>query len=579
MSRFLLLAAWALQLAYAQFVPPPTDLIHAKGYANISVRYKQVPPGICELDPKVKSYSGYADIGEDLHVFWWFFEGRNKNPSDAPLTVWINGGPGSSSMIGLFQELGPCFVDEGGNPYNNPYSWTNVSNMLFIDHPTQTGFSYSKAVPAYIDKQLSLMTVLPNTTCPDYATSWDCGTYSYFNQSLTAKSSPEVAPSMYKTLQGFMGAFPQYSRNEFFFATESYGGHYAPIINAYILEQNANLAKGAKEINLAGVLIGNGWHDPIIQFQSYYNYTVDPGNPYDINPYTDSQKARLYNNLYGPGNCYDMLVDCNNRRTVEACAFSDYFCFGQVGRFFPVMSKRDDYDFRYLSPNPFPPNFYNKYLNTPKVQQAIGAYVNWTEFSEAVARAFVSTGDDGRILSIYSDMKKILDANLTLMLYAGDADMDCNWLGVEAVSHQLGVPGYEQAGYTDNISSDHVVHGQVKQAGKFSFSRIYESGHEVPFYQPLVSLEMFERFVGGLDIETGKHKVGKGYLTKGTQKSTYREGNRTVQTVVVPTSATYNTTTGMPNPFNATTSSNATAKTGSKMARKRSVRLGVGAEG
>lgn len=221
MSRLLALATLALQLSYAQFVPAPKGLVEAKGYANISVRYKEVPTGICELNPNVKSYSGYADIGENKHVFWWFFEARNQNASDAPLTVWINGGPGSSSMIGLFQELGPCFIDKDGNPSNNPFSWTNMSNMLFIDHPTQVGFSYSIPVPAYTDGYSGQVTVLPDKTCPDYATKWKCGTYSYFNQSLTADSTPAAAPSMYKTLQGFMGAFPQYSRNEFFFTTES----------------------------------------------------------------------------------------------------------------------------------------------------------------------------------------------------------------------------------------------------------------------------------------------------------------------------------------------------------------------
>jgi hypothetical protein len=71
----------------AQFVPAPTDLITKEGYANISVRYKEVPAGICELDPNVKSYSGYADVAEDQHLFWWFFEARNGDPEDAPLTV------------------------------------------------------------------------------------------------------------------------------------------------------------------------------------------------------------------------------------------------------------------------------------------------------------------------------------------------------------------------------------------------------------------------------------------------------------------------------------------------------------
>lgn len=54
----------------AQFVPPPTDLITKEGHAGIKVRYKEVPPGICEQDSNVKSYSGYADVDEHQHIFW-----------------------------------------------------------------------------------------------------------------------------------------------------------------------------------------------------------------------------------------------------------------------------------------------------------------------------------------------------------------------------------------------------------------------------------------------------------------------------------------------------------------------------
>lgn len=99
------------------------------------------------------------------------------------------------------------------------------------------------------------------------------------------------------------------------------------------------------------------------------------------------------------------------------------------------------------------------------------------------------------------------------------------------------------------------MHGQVKQSRNFAFARIYESGHEVPFYQPLASLEIFERVLAGKDIATGKTEVlgGLPYVTVGTAKSTYREGNATVQFEVVPTDATYNTTTNMPNPYNSTT--------------------------
>jgi carboxypeptidase C (cathepsin A) len=116
--------------ALSQFVAEPSGFTTKKGYAGINVRYKEIPTGICELDPKVKSYTGYADVAENEHIFFWFFEARNCDPKDAPLTVWINGGPGSSSMIGLFQENGPCGIDENGDVVFNPYSWSNVSNLV-----------------------------------------------------------------------------------------------------------------------------------------------------------------------------------------------------------------------------------------------------------------------------------------------------------------------------------------------------------------------------------------------------------------------------------------------------------------
>ena len=192
-----LVAATLLSVVAAQFVPAPTDLIEKVGSAGITVRYKQVPAGICEQDPDVKSFSGYADVSEGEHVFFWFFEARNQDPTEAPLTVWINGGPGSSSMIGLFQENGPCGIGSDGKPYNNPYSWSNVSNMLFIDQPAQVGFSYSIPVPGYTDPMTSNIVQLPSEDCPDYAVEYGtCGTYSYFNISLTPDSTPHGAPQV-----------------------------------------------------------------------------------------------------------------------------------------------------------------------------------------------------------------------------------------------------------------------------------------------------------------------------------------------------------------------------------------------
>ncbi|KAH8658371.1 Alpha/Beta hydrolase protein [Xylariales sp. PMI_506] len=544
-SSIILLAGILLPVTRSQFIPPPTDLTEAVGYADIPLRYKEVPSGICELDPGVRSYSGYADVGNDQHIFWWFFEKRGGDPTTAPLTVWINGGPGSSSMIGLFQELGPCGVDYFGDVYDNPYSWTTLSNVLFIDQPNQVGFSYSQPIPAY--KSEGDVIALPEEICPEYAKK--CGTYSYPNLTLTANSTINAAPNFWKTLQGFTGVFPQYSRNGIVMATESYGGHYGPVFAAYIERQNELRHPGTHEIPLKGLMVGNGWFDPIINYQAFYNFSINPGNTYDLPAINKTTHDILFNNIYGPGNCLDQLNECKQSGVNAICSKADSFCASHVEQVYYKIFDRDPYDIRYLKPDPFPYSFFQDYLNTAEVQKAIGAYTNYSS-NGAVWMAFSGTGDDARDVDTIQDMRYLLSRGITVAIYAGDADSNCNWLGDEAVAEEVAARGFDTAGYADLQTSDGITHGQVKQAGLFSFTRVYESGHMVPFYQPLAGLALLNRTLHGLDIETGNQVVSAGYLTKGSPKSTHHQGNATVQWEVTPRNLTYNITTNRPgNPW------------------------------
>lgn len=203
---------------------------------------------------------------------------------------------------------------------------------------------------------------------------------------------------------------------------------------------------------------------------------------------------------------------------------------------------RDEYDIRQLAPDPFPYPFYQDYLNTPQVQKAIGVYTNYTKSNPLVARAFRGTGDDARDVHVADDLRFLLGRNVTVALYAGDADFNSNWLGVEAFAEELLQDpsyGYDKAGYADLRTSDGVAHGQTKQAGRFSFTRVYESGHMVPFYQPLAALELFGRAIGGRDVATGETVVGNRYRTEGTPRSTHRNGDSTMQWAVVAANRTY----------------------------------------
>ncbi|CAI6317170.1 unnamed protein product [Periconia digitata] len=541
----------------AQFVTPPTNLTTKVGHANVTLRYKAVPPGICELSPLYKSYSGYADISSTSHIFFWFFEARVPDPSSAPLTVWINGGPGSSSMIGLFQELGPCGVGPDLKPFNNEFSWTATSNMIFIDQPSMVGFSYSDpVVPAFKDDK-GYIVELPENKCPSYVEEkyGGCGTWSRANLERTVNSTTAAADGMWRTLQGFLGVFPEYGKAGVNFATESYGGHYGPLFNAYILDQNEMNLPDTIPIDLRSVLIGNGWFDPLVQYEAFYNFSVNPGNSYNIAPPNDTVREEWYNNMYGPGNCYDQTIQCYESGRDDVCARADSFCYDKVEYVYDEYTEgRDEYDARYLTPDPFPYSYYVDYLNLPEIQAAIGAFQNFSESSSTVSAAFASTGDDDREMGILAANKKLLDAGVQVMHYYGDADFVCNWIGGEVVAGKIGAEGFDEAGFVDVQTSDGVVHGQVKQAGLFSFVRVYESGHEVPFYQPLASLEIFTRALNNTDISTGLISLlpfddqTYSYKTVGTPTSEYKEGNATVQFDVTPKNATYNTKLNAPDP-------------------------------
>ena len=90
-----------------QLPADPVGVTTITSPSGVTIRYKQPGlEGVCETTPGVNSYSGYVDLAPNAHTFFWFFEARH-NPADAPLTLWLNGGPGSDSLIGLFQGSPP----------------------------------------------------------------------------------------------------------------------------------------------------------------------------------------------------------------------------------------------------------------------------------------------------------------------------------------------------------------------------------------------------------------------------------------------------------------------------------------
>lgn len=161
----LLTGAALLGLSAAQFPPPRTGItwVQSKHHPNITISYKE--PQICETTPGVKSYSGYVHLPPHtinetgaaaqpypINTFFWFVEARTRSPHRAPLSIWLNGGPGGSSLLGMLAENGPCWINADGNSSRlNEWAWNREVNMLFIDQPVQVGFSYDALYNGTLD--------------------------------------------------------------------------------------------------------------------------------------------------------------------------------------------------------------------------------------------------------------------------------------------------------------------------------------------------------------------------------------------------------------------------------------------
>ena len=238
--------------------------------------------------------------------------------------------------------------------------------------------------------------------------------------------------------------------------------------------------------------------------------------------------------LQKAGGCFDQIDQCRNLMQTEDpqsegdVALVNARCTNAVNSCIPFenilqTSGRSVYDIRQKDPSPFPSSAYIEYLNTPQVQQAIGAAVNYTE-SNIVAGSFYDSGDPLRGTQL-EDLANLLGRGIRVAFLYGDADYICNWQGGEAVSLSLAtmLPAYSipfpNAGYADIVVNSSYIGGTVRQFGNLSFARIYDSGHLIPAYQPETAFTVFTRIIQGTALSTGESINLTDYRTAGPMSS------------------------------------------------------------
>merc|ERR1712000_42691 len=416
------------------------------------LRVKSVDPSSLGVDT-VKQYSGYLDDNEnDKHLFYWFFESRN-DPKNDPVVLWLNGGPGCSSLTGLFLELGPSRINEKIQLVSNPYSWNDNASVIFLDQPVNVGYSYSSS---------------------------------------SVSDTVAAGKDVYALLTLFFKQFPEYAKQDFHIAGESYAGHYIPVFTSEIL------AHKKRNINLKSVLIGNGLTDGLTQYEYYRPMACGDGGYKAV---LGEQECRAMDNALP--RCQSLIQGCYDSESVWRCVPAAIYCNNAlIGPY--QRTGMNPYDVRTQCKNGNlcydELDWIQQYLNRKDVMKALGAEVSSYESCNFdINRNFLFQGD--WMMPFHRLVPKLLE-EIPVLIYAGDADFICNWLGNKAWTEALSWPGqksYAKASYDDlYLSSDSKKKiGSVKSSGNFTFIRIGGGGHMVPYDQPEASLDFVNRWTSG----------------------------------------------------------------------------------
>lgn len=193
--------------------------------------------------------------------------------------------------MGLLLEHGPCLVSDGGNNITyNPYSWNTNANIIYLDQPLNTGFSYS-------------------------------------DTNSTVNTTPLASIDVYAFLQLFLTRFEQYASLPFHIAGESFGGRYAPVYASEIHRRNKALdrefeLKGLVKINLESVILANGHTNPLIQFPSMVTYACE--GPYAF--YEDASGPECEALRHKIPECEKLANSCYETGSRSICVEATTYC-------------------------------------------------------------------------------------------------------------------------------------------------------------------------------------------------------------------------------------------------------------
>uniref|UniRef100_A0A1S3B8J4 Carboxypeptidase n=2 Tax=Cucumis melo TaxID=3656 RepID=A0A1S3B8J4_CUCME len=435
-----------------------------------------------------KQYGGYITIDElqSRSLFYYFVEAQS-DPSSKPLVLWLNGGPGCSSLgAGAFVENGP-FRPKGNVLILNEFSWNNVANVLYLESPAGVGFSFSK-----------------NTTF-----------YDTVNDKITAQDNIVF-------LERWLEKFPEYKNKEFYITGESYAGHYVPQLARLIVQSKLN-------IKLKAIAIGN----PLLEFNTDFNsrgkylwsHGVISESTFELLNSVCSISQMIRESINGEISdaCFSINDLVSQEMSpfingyainLDVCSSGDPTQTALSSLHSLTFTKRlgdDQSNPKPTSSTPLPQfsgdagkvdvcivNEIEAYLNRVDVQQALHAQLvgvsSWSLCSDILdydrTNLFIPT---------INIMGSLVHSGIRVLVYSGDQDSVIPLLGTRTLVNKLAKA--MRLNTTLPYSAwfhNHQVGGWVETFGEknnLSFATIRGAAHQAPYTSPATSLALFTAFL------------------------------------------------------------------------------------
>lgn len=406
-------------------------------------RTKVCASPLCQSDPY--SYSGFITVDKkyDSNMFYWFFEAQNGD-KNAPVLLWLQGGPGGSSLFGLFSENGPYSVTDDLKLIPKPVTWNSKYALLYIDNPVGTGFSYTNSSAGY------------------------------------SENEDQVAANLHTALVQFFTIYSNYHKNDFYITGESYAGKYIPALGYYIHQKNQ---QNQFKINLKGLAIGDGLCDPETQVTQYAPLAFYFG----LADLKQQEVMEHYQNL---------IIEAIRKQDWKAA--NDYFTNlidGPPDYFTNITGAYDYFDIRRTMEPSYGGN-YELFVNQTEIRKQLHVGDKYYMGDSIEVYNHLQTDIPKTVKPL---IPTLLD-NYKVMFYNGQFDFIVAPPLTEVFLRTIpwaGIPGYLQA---DRViwkvnPKDEEVAGYVRTYKSITQVMVRGAGHVLPYDQPERAYDMLDRWI------------------------------------------------------------------------------------